>query len=204
MSRLVPTKRTTPSKAEFARAALLASPALTKEGLGILYAHFAGETSKGVHCYNWNLGNVKHYKGSPRDYIALKGVWEIVNGKRVELAQSDPGSWFQAFTSLDDGMSSFIQRKQTGRYAGAWPYVLAGDPEGYARALREKGYYTAPLADYMRSMRVHFNAWMAGSDYEAAPPEKEPDVEVRFPDFQIVHASPEFPTSTPDFKVGDE
>lgn len=44
---LLPTVRTTPSKTDFARALLAAWPDATKEGAGVLYAHFAGETGEG-------------------------------------------------------------------------------------------------------------------------------------------------------------
>lgn len=152
---------------------------IPKEGCGILYAHFAGETGSGRYCWNWNLGNVKWFKGCGRDYVALAGVWEVIDGKRVEIPKTSPGAWFQAFDSLKDGMHAFIKGKQSGRYGsdrtvdgivevGAWYYVMAGDPEAYAKCLRDRGYYTAPLADYMRAMRVHYDAFMKSGDFEMA------------------------------------
>ncbi len=76
MDRMLPTTRTTPTKTDFARALLHEWPGATKEGAGVLWAHFAGETGDGIYCWNWNLGNVKHTKGDGYDYVSLKGVWE--------------------------------------------------------------------------------------------------------------------------------
>lgn len=176
---LVPTVHTAISRRQFCQALLAVVPEIPKEGAGILYAHFAGETGAGTHCYNWNLGNVKWFKGCPRDYVALKGVWEVVNGKHIEVPASNPSAWFQAFHSLKDGMESYVKGKQTGRYGsdrlvngvievGAWYYVMAGDPEAYAKCLRDRGYYTAPLKDYMHAMRVHYDAFMKSGDFECA------------------------------------
>jgi hypothetical protein len=61
---------------EFAEALLVSWPGATKEGAGVLWAHFAGETTDGFHCYNHNLGNVKWSKGCGLDYVSLYGVWE--------------------------------------------------------------------------------------------------------------------------------
>jgi hypothetical protein len=54
----------------------------SRESIGVLWAQYALETGGGTHCYNHNLGNVKHVAGDGFDYCALKGVWE---GMRAEL-----------------------------------------------------------------------------------------------------------------------
>jgi hypothetical protein len=162
------TVRTSPTILEFHEAAIRACPELRQAGAAILYAHFAGETGDGRYCWNWNLGNVKWFKGCGRDYIALRGVWEIVNGKRVEIPKERPGAWFQAFDSLDDGMRYFIEKKRTGRYADAWKDVERGDPEAYARTLKRRGYYTAPVETYTASMRRYFDRCMASHVFEQA------------------------------------
>lgn len=76
MSSLIATKRTTPTMRDFADALLVSWPGATKEGAGVLWAHFAGETQDGYHCYNNNLGNVKWTPGCGLDYVSLVGVWE--------------------------------------------------------------------------------------------------------------------------------
>lgn len=69
---------------------------------------------------------------------------------------------FVAHGSLEDGMRAFVEMKRDprSRYSGAWRYVLAGDPEGYAYLLGQRGYYTASPAVYAAAMRRKFDAWL--------------------------------------------
>lgn len=77
---LISTVRTVPSPMEFCRALLVEWPEATKEGSGVLYSQFAGETGDGKFCWNWNLGNVKAPNTANQhadiDYVSLVGVWE--------------------------------------------------------------------------------------------------------------------------------
>ena len=172
----VPTVRTTPTMVEFARALLKAWPEATKAGAGVMWAQFALETAKGVHCYGNNLGNVKDRDGDGLNYHVLGGVWEIVNGQKVFLSKDDPGSRFVSFASLDEGMRhhlTFIRRKGF-RYESAWPFVVAGDYQSYARELGRKGYYTANPDDYVKYGLPHHAEWMRTSAYEEAQVSLEP------------------------------
>lgn len=74
--KLLTTTRTTPTATDFTKAMMAIWPEATKAQVGVLYAHFAGETNDGVSCWNWNLGNVKHVAGDGFDYVSLRGVWE--------------------------------------------------------------------------------------------------------------------------------
>jgi flagellum-specific peptidoglycan hydrolase FlgJ len=148
----VETKRTKPTIAEFCAALRQAAPSLSRNAAGILWAQFATETGRGQYCWNWNLGNVKWSGTGP--YMALKGVWEIIGGKRVLLPQENRGSWFRAYATLDEGMTHHIEFLRGKRYASVWPTVEAGDPVAFAEILKAKRYYTAPLADYTRSMCI--------------------------------------------------
>lgn len=217
---LLPTRRTTPTKTDFARALLAVWPDATKEGAGVLWSHFAGETGDGAYCWNWNLGNVKHVAGDGFDYVSLRGVWEgfkvgdedkdgdVDADDRIMLVarlvasgmwQEDPSAdhakavgptkvsliaspnnsatWFRAYASLAVGMHFFVEgkRKPSGRYASAWAFVVAGDPEGYGRELGAKGYYTASPDAYAAAMRRKFDAWMTSTDFEGAQDETPTD-----------------------------
>jgi flagellum-specific peptidoglycan hydrolase FlgJ len=195
---LVATSRTTPSMSQFVEALLRACPEISKKGAAILWAHFAGETGSGRYCWNWNLGNVKWSKGCGLDYVSLAGVWEVINGQRVQIPKEDPGSWFRAYPSLEAGMHAFVESKRAGRWTSTWPFVEAGDPEGYAAELKRHGYFTAPLADYQRSMRMFFDAFVSSKAFEqaqrrigaevATTDEDAPDTLV---DFQVVHPVPD-------------
>jgi hypothetical protein len=61
-----------------------------------------------------------------------------------------------ALATLADGVADYLEGMRR-RFAGAWPSVLAGDPEGFASGLKRLRYYTAPEADYRRALRTAFN-----------------------------------------------
>lgn len=146
----VETKRTKPTVAEFCAALRQCAPELSRNAAGVIWSQFATETGRGDFCWNWNIGNVK-YSGKG-NFTALKGVWEIIGGKRVVLPQSDPGSWFCAYESIDEGMAEHIAFLKNKRYAAVWPKVESRDLVAFAKILKARGYYTAPVADYAHNM----------------------------------------------------
>lgn len=164
---LVPTTRTTPTMTQYAHALLLQWEDCTKAAAAVLWAQFALETGAGAYCWCWNLGNVKHVKGDGFDYMALKGVWEIINGKRVELAPTDPGSWFRVYPDLDTAMAQHFDFLKK-HYAAGWAEVVAGDVPAFAHALRVHGYYTASEASYAAGMQGHFNNFLKATAFENA------------------------------------
>lgn len=170
----VPTIRTVASTKDYARAGVVAwrflyrGAAPTKGQIGVLYAQWMVETS-GKHCWNWNIGNVKVTQaqvdaGVP--WFDLPGTWEIIGGKRVVLKEGDPGRRFRAYASLDAGMAEHLAFLRNRRYAPSWPSVEAGDPDGFARALKRQGYYTAPADDYARIMVGAHAQWMRSDAFE--------------------------------------
>lgn len=178
--------------------ALLSVEELGKAAAGVLYAQFAGETGRGQHCYGWNLGNVKWSKGCGWPYHVLQGVWEGVTPERaaqliatgqwapdpnpdharavgpgkisIIATPENPASWFRSYPDLTTGMSVFVaaKRNPTSRYASAWPFLVAGDCDGYARELGRRGYYTASPDAYSRAMLAHHREWMASTAYDEA------------------------------------
>lgn len=123
--------------------------------IAVLMAQIGLETAWGeCHCYN--LGNVKATGDTPWCTFA---TWEIINGRRVDLAPGDPGARFRAFASLDEGVRFYLDFLRK-RFTHAWPAVLAGDPHEFARLLREQRYYTAPLLEYQAGLQRHFEPWM--------------------------------------------
>ncbi len=107
-------------------------------------------------CWNWNLGNVKAAKG--QDYTELAGVWEVIDGKRVDLPKGAPGTQFRAFASLEDGVRAYLDVLYH-RFSKSWPAVLKGDPGRFAELLRAQGYYTAPLDHYRAGMLRFFDLY---------------------------------------------
>lgn len=149
----------------------------TKAQLGVLWAQFMVETG-GTHCYNFNLGNVKEIPGDGIPFAALHGVWEIIDGHRIELEPSDPGSWFSAFPSLEAGADFYLRKMRT-RFASSWTFVLLADPAGFAHALKVQRYYTADERVYAAGLKAHHAAWMHSGHFEAGiahlstPPEPQ-------------------------------
>src|ERR1700690_207020 len=152
---LVTTVKTTPTIPNFIKSVIVSYNKMyntvpSKEAVGILFSQWSIETGQGKNCYNWNLGNVKYVQANGDvPYMALSGVWEIVNGIRIEIPITNPGAWFRSFEVLDEGMEFYLGFIKNGRYASAWPCMQAGDVAGYAHQLRLHGYYTASEASYV-------------------------------------------------------
>ena len=209
-----PLLRTVASPKDYARAFIRAWKFLfgewpTKQQCGVIYAQWMVETS-GKHCWNWNIGNVKVTQaqvdaGVP--WVDLPGTWEVVGGKRVVLPEGDPGRRFRAYASLDAGMAEHLAFLRNRRYAPSWPFVEAGDPDGFARALKRQGYYTASADDYARIMVGAFAQWMRSSAFEDALDEvveaseavTQPEIVVDFdiPHPAVPHAHHEIPDDEP-------
>jgi hypothetical protein len=146
-----PRVQTTPTTAEWAHSIARAWRQLlpyppTVPALAVLWAQFALETGRGKSCFNFNLGNIKRVDGDGRDFVMLR-TFEYVNGKRIDIDDS-----FRAFDSLDDGALDYLRFLCRPAYAEPWTCVVQGDADAFARALKRKGYYTAPVEEYARGI----------------------------------------------------
>lgn len=171
----VPTKTTSFTILEYCKAAIkvwfsIYNAFPSKQSIGVLYSQLGVETGLSKNCYCYNLGNIKaiDIPGETIKYCALKGVWEIVNGKRVTLTPDNPGSWFRAFDTLDEGMSFYINFLRNKRYKIAWAGVEGGDTLKFATLLKQQGYYTAPVNDYAKIMQYYFTRFMKDNTFELA------------------------------------
>jgi hypothetical protein len=151
-----------------------------KECIWLLIAQWALETGWGASMHNYNMGNAKSQEGDGFDYQYF-ACWEILPIKQAEsMAQSTPALvkitkrrpdgmavvWFQpehpacrfrAFGSLLEGAIDHIHLVAS-RYRRAWPEILKGDIDAYARALKAQGYYTADESLYAAGLRNCYNA----------------------------------------------
>lgn len=160
---LHPTTRTTFSTQDYAEAVRIADPSLTREQAGVLWAQYALETGRGKACWNANIGNVKATPAQVAagvDYFMLPNTWEILHGRRVVFQPPDPQTWFRHFTTLGEAMAHHIVFLRDRRYKPAWPAVLSGDPETFARELKRLGYYTASADVYATAMAFFHAEWM--------------------------------------------
>lgn len=123
----------------------------SRSSLLVLLAQWSLETGGGAACIQWNLGNAKSLAGDGYDWTEFPTT-EVVNGAVVHITAR-----FRAFASLTAGAADYL-KLLTHRFAKAWPFVAAGDVEGFARALHEAHYYTAPVEDYARGMLARASA----------------------------------------------
>jgi hypothetical protein len=149
---------------------------LSRQGLSLLIAHWAGETGWGDSMYGNNVGNEKS-SGKSGNWHFLSCDENIPLATAQKLQAADPervhirtaitegmspkayvNVWFDAphpytrftdYADLDTGVAkylSLIQRK----YPEAWAVVTSGGtPEAFGTALKKRGYFTASLKIYL-------------------------------------------------------
>jgi hypothetical protein len=157
----------------------------TRESILVLLAQWALETARGKSMWCFNLGNAKSREGDGRCYcyfacnevlppaIANAIVQKAkprtdgkpgpdaaitgASGKDVILwaYPDNPVSRFRAYRTLREGAVDYLALLSK-RFWKAWPAVLSGDAVAFVTLLREQGYYTAPLATYLRA----HGSWM--------------------------------------------
>jgi hypothetical protein len=113
--------------------------------LDTLTAQAALETGRGGKMYNYNFGGIKG--AGPNGETAHYMTREVIGGKDVHLSQG-----FRAYDSLDAGADDYV-RFLTKRYSGAVDQAQAGNVDGFAHALKQAGYYTAPESEYASALR---------------------------------------------------
>lgn len=158
-----PVERTAFSLTDYARAARIADPTLTREAVGVLWAQYALETGRGSSCWCNNIGNLKVTRaqaeaGTP--FFMLPGTWEIERGRRVVYEPPHEQTWFRWFASLAEAMAHhlvFLAR----RYAPAWDALRAGEPTEFAEKLKAFGYFTGDVGVYAASLRHLLREFLA-------------------------------------------
>lgn len=143
--------------------------------LSILLAHWALEDGNGaaMHCYN--IGNFKGHE--PQNYCKFETT-EVVNDKTVKMVCQ-----FVAYDSLADGCQAYMHSFMT-RWTKAWTYVIAGDVDGFAQALKDEGYYTANEIAYDHGLRARLVLVLGPVQTALAllPTDPAPPVEFTLPD----------------------
>jgi hypothetical protein len=107
----------------------------------VLLSQWAEETGRGKYCRCANVGNIKWVAGDPHDYCSFR-CDEVIGGKVVWFDPPHPACNFRAYASLVAGVRDYLDLLVS-RFASAWPFVLAGDPMGFAQALHRARYMTA-------------------------------------------------------------
>jgi hypothetical protein len=128
-----------------------------RESLCILLAQWALETAEGHKMICWSVGNSKQ-PTDDHDYC-LFPTTEYVQGFPRSIYPPDPGCRFRAFKDLDDGVCWYLQ-DQWNHWTLSWPSVVAGNVRGFCIGLKSKGYFTAPVNDYIVGVQTYFDKYI--------------------------------------------
>lgn len=156
--------RRTPSSMSQVRAALgraLESATGRRPGertLDVLSAQVSLETAHGDSMFNFNFGGIKGT--APTGETANCMTREVIGGREVRLEQG-----FRAYRSLDDGARDYVGVLRT-RFPQAFARAMAGDVDGFAHALKQSRYYTAPEDQYAAGLRAAAGLPKAGGTPE--------------------------------------
>ena len=69
---------------------------------------------------------------------------------------------------MEEGVIHHMELLRNKRYKIAWKAVEQGDSALFARLLKQQGYYTAPVEDYVKLINYHFNKFMKLNTFEQA------------------------------------
>lgn len=165
---------------------LHASPSL--EVLALALAKTALETGRWTAIWNNNWGNIKagaSYEGfyttiTLNEVLGHSVVWFApegqlnrkggdVIGARWEVPPGHPQTRMRAYSDSLAGAMAYVEFVASGRYRDAFAELLEGDAIGYVRALRMKGYFTAPEVDYARGVLSLQKEFIAKLERRPAP-----------------------------------
>jgi hypothetical protein len=114
--------------------------------LDVLTAHVSHETARGERMFNYNFGGIK---GAGPGGTTARYATREVNPDGSDRVLVDG---FRAYLSLDDGANDYVATMRS-RYPAAVAAAARGDVDGFAAALKQRGYFTAHLDDYARAVR---------------------------------------------------
>jgi hypothetical protein len=142
----------------------------TDAALCVLMAQWAEETGRGAKCWNWNCGNMKYpshvQSGVEQIPLGSCGDWQwypagevLPNGHEITLYPPNRGACWYAYRTLPEGVAAYLSKLRA-RYLPAWQYVVAGDPAGFVRRIKQLGYFTASEQLYEHAVVSLWNEYM--------------------------------------------
>jgi flagellar protein FlgJ len=124
------------------------------ETVDVLTAQVATETGYGEKMVGFNFGGIKGR--SPEGTSAVCRTHEIIDGKDVVIRDA-----FRSYSSADSGATDYVRFLER-RFPEALEAAKVGDVEGFAHALKSRGYFTADEGAYARAMRGAMGGDMGG------------------------------------------
>jgi hypothetical protein len=131
----------------------------TSRTVDVLASQVSLETAGGSQMFNFNFGGVKG--AAPGGATANYMTREVLDGTSVHIQQG-----FRAYGSLDEGARDYVSLVRS-RFPQAFHSAAAGDLDGFAHALKQAHYYTAPESEYAAGLRSR--ATTAGAVPTAQP-----------------------------------
>lgn len=119
------------------------------ETSAILTAQWAHETGRGHSMYNYNFGGIKGT--GPSGFSVVQRTREGYGDSERTIRDR-----FRAYGSAEEGATDYVQLLNA-RYPRALDAARQGDPEGFVRALKSRGYFTGEEQSYVRSVTTLAN-----------------------------------------------
>lgn len=110
----------------------------------ILTAQWAHETGRGASMFNYNFGGIKGV--GPSGTTVAQRTREGYGDTERRIVDN-----FRAYASVDEGAKDYVHLLLS-RYGSAMEAARRGDPSGFVRGLKERGYFTGDPAAYERSI----------------------------------------------------
>lgn len=176
----IPLAKTPASAEQMGEKFLESVRTLTRQGLSLLIAHWAGETGWGNSMYGFNVGNEKsNGKSGNWHFLSCDENLPLATAQKLQAADPErvhirtaitegmsPDAWvnvwfdaphpytrFADYPDLDTGVAKYLSMLQR-RFPEAWAVLTSGgSAEDYARALKKRGYYTASVNRYIELLR---------------------------------------------------
>jgi hypothetical protein len=112
--------------------------------VGILTAQWAHETASGDRMFNYNFGGIK---GTGPSGLTVAYRTREGSGPTQTFGVDN----FRAYETPAEGAQDYLSLLER-RYSGALDAARAGDPNGFVRELKARGYFTGDEALYAKSI----------------------------------------------------
>jgi hypothetical protein len=120
----------------------------TQEQAGAAWGLFAEETGRGAACWNWNVMNIRAFRGYAGDVIDLPGAWEIIDDARVVT-----GGAFRAYPTLQAGIHGFLTCLcDDFKDAARELFQPHPNPRAVVAAMKQDGFFTGELLGYQNTV----------------------------------------------------
>jgi len=114
------------------------------ETVAILTAQWAHETGRGESMFNYNFGGIKGRGPSGMSVVQRTREGFGASERVIE-------DRFRAYASAEEGALDYLSLLDT-RYGEALDAARSGDPAGFVRGLKARGYFTGHEGSYIASV----------------------------------------------------